>query len=265
MVAASKILSNSCFGLLLTTCGFALSVSAEVVPLDEEDLSEVWGQALLEFHNSSVTGYDFSRMTFNADIDISANIGDLGVGLFGTGNIEPLEGAGVAIDIGSVQLGRSDASESQRLVYLNNPYVEFAYSNVDSDTTRRLVGMRVGFEGVSGQIGVALKTLSGSLLVDLGNEQTINSQNDPLGGMGWDGLRCSDGVTCGASLADLGVLTAGNATGPSRDFFVSVLSEPLTFPSLNNVASLPALPGIWVNWRDRLMGALGNIPPNVAK
>ena len=44
----------------------------DLKPLDDAELSGVWGQALLDLTNTSQGGYDFSRITLNADIAMSA-------------------------------------------------------------------------------------------------------------------------------------------------------------------------------------------------
>ena len=53
--------------------------------------------------------------------------------------------------------------------------------------------------------------------------------------------------------AQISGVTAGNASGASRDFFLSVLKSNVAFPSVNGVVTPEAMAGFWLNWRDRLV------------
>src|SRR3954453_17129070 len=55
---------------------------AQGVPLDDTDLSDTWGQALLDLTNTSLNGYEFSRITFNADITMSTTLNGLKLGTY---------------------------------------------------------------------------------------------------------------------------------------------------------------------------------------
>ncbi len=71
-----------------------------------------------------------------------------------------------------------------------------------------------------------------------------------------------------STLSQLGGVTAGDAAGPSRDFWISVLKTGVQFPSAAGVpASDAAQAGIWLNWRDKLqaLNTSGLVPPNLPK
>ena len=227
--------------------------------MSDSELSEVSGQALLNLTNTSLNGLDFTRITLGADIQLSANLSKVRLGEY---SYAARNGTGADIDAGLLQFGRSDGTEAQRVVNISDPYFEFVYKNTGTAATREVVGMRLGFGTIQGDLGVQLNTVSGSLLINT-PAGAIDSHNDPLGGKRWDGAVCTGGSTCGVTLSQLGTLTAGDANGPSRDFFISVLKQAVPFPSANPSVGAPdkALDGFWLNWRDRVYAPSLNLPP----
>ena len=57
-------------------------------PLDDAELSGVYGQALLDLTNTSQGGYDFSRITLNADITMSSTLSGLVLGRHADGSTD---------------------------------------------------------------------------------------------------------------------------------------------------------------------------------
>lgn len=252
-----------CLSLALA-CGMS-SACAQGVPIDDDALADVWGQALFTLNNISENGYDFSRITINADIKLNANLGGIRLGEY-TSALR--NGTGADIDISALQFGRTDGTAAQRTVSVTDPYIEFVYRNVGNAATREVVGMRLGFGGIQGDIGLKMNAVSGSLAIDAGASGTVDSRNDTLGGTRWDGTTCASTATCQIALSQIGGVTAGNASGPSRDFFLSVLKSAVTFPT-NPATGAPdqAMAGFWLNWRDRLaaLNVNGSVPANVGK
>lgn len=247
---------------LLLWAGLALGAgqAQAVEPLDDAELSATWGQALLTLNNTSYLGYDFTRLTLDADIKLSATLEGLRLGEY---NWSPRNATGADIDISTVQFGRSDGTLAQRTVSITDPYFEFVTTGTGSGL--KVVGMRLGFGGISGDIGLAMNVVSGSLLIDAGAAGTVDSRNDTLGGKRWDGTTCVSTATCALSLAQIGGVQAGNASGASRDFFLSVLTQAVNFPATGGLpAPDTAQAGIWLNWRDRLaaLNTTGTVPPN---
>jgi hypothetical protein len=242
----------------------AAPACAQGLPLTDGELSEVRGQALLDLTNTSLNGLDFTRITLGADIQLSANLGKLRLGEYA---YAARNATGADIDIPLLRFGRSDGTEAQRTVSVTDPYIEFVYRNVGNAATREVLGMRLGFGAIQGDLGVQINAISGSLLIDAGANGTLDSRNDPLGGKRWDGSTCTSGAACGPTLAQLSQLRAGDANGPSRDLFISVLRQAVQFPSVNGVTSDKALEGFWMNWRDRVAAPAINLapPPNLPK
>ncbi|MDC8785035.1 hypothetical protein [Roseateles koreensis] len=238
------------------------AAQAQGKPLPDVVLSEVWGQAMVEVTNTSVNGYDFSKVTLNADITLSANFTNIRLGEYTS---TTRNGTGADIAISTLQFGRSDLGDAQRTVTLNNPYMEMVYSG--SGSTRQVIGMRLGFEGITGSLGISAQSISGSVAVTDSQGRTLDSRTDTLGGKRWDGTTCGS-AACPFSLADITAIQAGNASGASRDFFISVLKSTVQYPTSTGMttASDAAQAGVWLNWRDRLAATLGTtIPANVAK
>ncbi|MFL6700414.1 MAG: hypothetical protein ACJ8GJ_24860 [Vitreoscilla sp.] len=222
----------------------------ELKPLDDAELSGVWGQALLDLTNTSQGGYDFSRITLNADITMSASLKGLVLGTHADGTSD--------INISTFNFGRSDGTDAQRTVAIANPYFEWVYSGTGTASSQ-VVGMRIGFGGISGDVGLMMNTVSGSLSMTTpsGQAVAVGSQQTAL-------------TTPSGTIAlnQIGGVTAGTSDGASRDFFLSILKQAVTYPTANGVAApATAQAGFWLNWTDRLaaLNTSGSVPPNVPK
>lgn len=246
------------FACALSLC--ASAAHAQLRPLSDQDLSANYGQGLLELSNSSFGGYDFTRIALGADVNLNANFTNIRLGEYA---YAPRNGTGADIDMPLLQFGRSDGTDAQRLVKITNPYIEFVYRNVGNAATREVVGMRFGFDSIDGDIGLKIASLSGSMRVDGGAAGVLDSRTDPGGGKRWDGA-CA--APC-LPLSQVGGVRAGDTTGPSRDFWISVLKTGVQFQAPANLPQVPdmAQAGFWMNWRDKLSALTvnGTPPPNL--
>lgn len=241
------------------------TASAQMQPLSEAELSSMHGQGIVAMTNTSLNGFDFSKVSLDADITLSANLRNVRLGEY---TYAARNGTGADLDISLLQFGRSDGSEAQRLVHIANPYFEFVYRNAADGATREAIGMRFGFEAISGDVGMKINTLSGSMAVTGiaadGSTVQLDSRTDALGGKRWDGACTAPCLT----LAQVGGVTAGDASGPSRDFWVSLLKTTVQFPTTNGApATDAAQAGVWLNWRDKLqaINTSGLVPANLPK
>lgn len=234
------------------------SASAQMRALSDNEMSTVSGQGLFTVSNASYNGFDFMRIGLDADVTLNANLANLRLGEY---NYGPRNGSGADIDISALRFGRSDGGEAARLVQITNPYFEFVYRNTGTAGQREVVGMRLGFDGIAGDIGMKIATLSGAMRIDAGAAGVIDTMADTGGGKRWDGT-CSG---CALSLSQVGAVTAGDAGGPSRDFWISVLKTPVSFQAAPGMPALTeAQAGVWLNWRDKLMALTTNglVPVN---
>lgn len=246
------------FKILIAVCATAVSfgVAAQGRLLADQELAEVSGRGLMEPSNYSYQGLDFTRITLGADIQLNANLAGIQLGQYVRNGA-----AGSDIDIPLLRIGRSDAGDAQRIVRITDPYLEFAFATDPVSGRRDLVGARMGFGGVQGAFGVAINAVSGSLRIDAGGAGVIDSVNSAAGGVRWDGA-CAG---CTTLLSQLGSLSAGDANGPSRDLWMSIAKMPIQFAPVAGVDPAQAAMGFWLNWRDRLYGAVGAVPPNLAR
>ncbi len=234
------------------------TASAQMRALSDTEMSSVSGQGLFTVGNSSYNGFDFTRIGLDADVTLNANLANLRLGEY---TYAPRNGGGADLDIGALRFGRSDAGDAQRLVHIGNPYFEFVYQNTGAAGQREVVGMRLGFDSISGDIGMKIATLSGAMRIDAGALGAIDTLTDAGGGKRWDGT-CTG---CTLSLSQVGAVTAGDASGPSRDFWISVLKTPVTFQAAPGMPALTeAQAGVWLNWRDKLaaLNLTGMVPAN---
>ena len=122
--------------------------------------------------------------------------------------------------------------------------------------------MRIGFGGIAGDVGLLMNTVSGSLAINTGGT-TVATLN------GSQGTSLSCGAGCSIPLNQIGGVTAGDANGASRDFFLSILKTALVYPTTDTTLGAPATSqaGFWLNWTDRLkaINTTGVVPPNVPK
>jgi len=236
----------------------AASVHAKRVAMTDHEMSEVNAQGIFVLENSKYNGLDFSKIALNADVTLSANFQDI---LFGTNS-------GVSdINIPALQFGRSDGSTDSRLVKITNPYIQFVYNKPDNELTQ-VVGIRLGFDSISGDLGFKADTISGSMYVDGKGVAGFNNGILDATGKQWKGSNVPCTATCNTNylnLAQLGGITAGNANGPSRDFWISALMSKVTFPpiAVGMDPQKEALPGYWLNFRDRLTALSAKLPPNI--
>ena len=168
-------LTASVVALSLLPC----AASAQMRPLSDNDMSKVSGQGLFLVSNSSYNGFDFTRISLDADVTLNANLSNLRLGEY---TYAPRNGTGADLDIGALQFGRTDGTAAQRLVQITNPYFEFVYKNTGVNNQREVVGMRLGFDGIAGDVGLKIATLSGSMRIDAGAAGIVDSLNDAGGG-----------------------------------------------------------------------------------
>lgn len=233
----------------------AATAQAQGLPLSDEALSAVNGQGLLGpgpglalslgLNNTAFGGLDFTRVTVKADINLNANFRNITLGEYN---------AGADIDIPLLQFGRSDGTEAQRLVQLTDPYLEVVYRGAADAANREIIGLRLGFGGVAGDLGLRGLVLSGSVRVDGGAEGAFDINGRRLNGSG-----CTEPCL---TLPELGGVRAGDAAGPSTDLWLAVLKTDVQFPTpAGGVAPNLALAGFWLNWRDKLTALNVNLPP----
>jgi hypothetical protein len=142
-------------------CGMH-AASAQMQPLSEAELSAMQRARPGHDDQHQPERFDFSKIALDADITLSANLRNMRLGEY---TYAARNGSGADLDIPLLQFGRSDGTDAQRVVQISNPYFEFVYKNAADGASREAIGMRFGFESISGDVGLQITTLSGSMKV----------------------------------------------------------------------------------------------------
>lgn len=118
--------------------------------LQDSELSEITGQALMQMGKSVESGFTFYKAGLDVELEINMNIDKLQLGCTGTA----INGQYCDIDIDNMSLSGKTWStgrpESSAL--LTRPFFEFAIKNDDSTTMREVVGIRMSAEQASGML-----------------------------------------------------------------------------------------------------------------
>ena len=148
---------------ILITATLGLSQSYAMTALNDEELSEVEGQSLmnLEFQQGTNTtdaqgktynqsNIGFYKLALSAELELNANIKKLQLGCGGSNNTIR---AGCDIDIDNLSLSGLPEVGKERpetSAKLTNPFIEFAIKNPTSAATREVMGFRVSAEKIVG-------------------------------------------------------------------------------------------------------------------
>ena len=148
---------------ILITATLGLSQSYAMTALNDEELAEVEGQALMNLeYTAGSNGTDslgqsytqsdlgFYKLGLSAEIELNANIKKLQLGCGGSNNTIR---AGCDIDIDNLSLSGLPEAGKERpetSAKLTNPFIEFAIKNPTSAATREVMGFRVSAEKIVG-------------------------------------------------------------------------------------------------------------------
>ena len=163
------------------------------------------------------------------------------------------QGTGYDIDIKALQFGRNPDvvpvggnAAADRIVRITNPYFEFVYKNSADAANREVIGMRLGFEGISGYLGTQIRSLSGSVKADITSGASVIAFDSGTG------TKRSDGTAAGTVnpvlLSSVGEFKLGNAEGATRDFFIGVQSQEVAYPTVSGVPTPSAAAGSAAPW-----------------
>lgn len=154
---------NKSLILILITATLGFSQSYAMTALNDDELSEVEGQALMNLeYTAGSNGTDslgqsytqsnlgFYKLGLSAEIEMNANIKKLQLGCGGSNNSIR---AGCDIDIDNLSLSGIPEAGQERpetSAKLTNPFIEFAIKNPTSAATREVMGFRVSAEKIVG-------------------------------------------------------------------------------------------------------------------
>lgn len=133
-------------------------IQAQLVPITEDEMSDLTGQAFINIDRSSSSGLDFTKLTFGLDVKTSLNSDLVELGRYDrTG-----EAAGTSdIRISDFALGHIDSNGNIVPFEISDPFVELAFDTVNGK--ENLVGVRLGFGGALGKLSGNIETLTGNI------------------------------------------------------------------------------------------------------
>ena len=116
--------------------------------LDDKQLANVTGQALLQMGKNESNGFTFYKAGLDAEVEINLNIEKLQLGCGGVNGA-----AGCDIDIDNLSLSGPEGCGPNRpdcSALLTRPFFEFAIKNDDTRTLREVSGFRLSAEKALG-------------------------------------------------------------------------------------------------------------------
>lgn len=215
---------------------FFVQVSyAQLVPIAEQELSDMTGQAFINIdHTDNLTGTDFTKFTFGLDIKTSLNADLLELGKYERAG--ELSGS-ADLRITDFALGHIDSSGSIVPFEIEDPFIELAFEE-DVAGKQNLVGVRLGFGGALGKLSGNIESLTGNIDVKLlGRAEPVRDA------AGW----FLAGLMGAAGIGDNRILT-GNAVLVDKD---TGLSDPIrgrTVGMLNGDELTCASGGCIIDW-----------------
>lgn len=303
-----KLLKQLCI-----ICTFLTPSVLQATPISEDDqlwlsddeLSEYRGQALFNLAKTVGTGsggtgdagVTFTRLSIGASIDVNANIDLIELGNYEipnsrdgrpNSNMPNPRGLDADIRFRDVSLGCLGVSggcvDGSGLVvpglehlHLEDPYIEFAYKN-DGTSKRELIGLRLGFDQVSGWVAGTIDSISGDMegtckgglcgLNSLKGEIHSPRTNYLYVNESWSGPQTLGGFHLEMDLSSLHRLPLGKAStcagsvacAPTRNMYLGFQTEPLNYPMLNASGKQgQAKPGFWINLQDNVLLNTGDV------
>lgn len=280
------------FGRVVASALLLASVGAraELRDISDDGMSDVWGQAMFEMTNTTLTPSPalgitapigdngevsgtlaFSKITIGAELELDAEIGKLRLGMY-TKAAPGLDNGGVDISGDNIIFTGYQRDGVYYPFKIKNPYFEFAMTNPTNSGTREILGFRFGFEQVDGMLGATLARLSGRTLLTsktVNDQQLLISNNDArsdgsaqvvpvVGGVaGTPGTAVTNvykdvEAICLGRTGDQGVCGAGTDTA-TKDFWISVNKvNNLYYPKVSADVTdyTPAQKGVWMNLTD---------------
>jgi len=158
---------NNLSKILFFSLLFMPLVNAQLVPIEEHELSQTIGQAFINVdrlqtaRNSSNDLVDTTKITLGLDIKTSLN-----ADLLDLGNYERNGSAGSDIRINDFALGKIDSNGVIVPFEISDPFIELAF-DTDANGKENLIGLRLGFGGAKGALSGNIESLTGKVNVDI--------------------------------------------------------------------------------------------------
>lgn len=268
----------------------AAAAQAEMRDISDDAMSDVWGRAMFELTNSTITptstmgqptgvsgevvgSINYTKVTVGAEMELDAEIGKLRLGSY-TKAVNDNGGSDINAD--KIIFTGYQRDGVYYPFKVKNPYLEFAMTNPTDSTKREILGFRFGFEQVDGVLGAALANLSGRVMLTsktvttaAGEQQLLINDNAArsdgtayvvpvvAGVPGAPGAAITGAykeveAVCLGRTGDQGICGAGTDT-TTKDFWISVNKvNNLYYPKVSSSVTdyTPAQQGVWMNLTD---------------
>lgn len=185
-VKNNRTVRSTLFCCLLSLVGFP--VSADLTPIDDEELSAVVGQAYISidktYHPDASKNTSYTRINMGLDIELQTNIEYLELGRYERndpyGDQKPADVMATDFSLGYIYNSnyfnqnpdaarpiKDDGSGYQNgeivPFEITDPFIEFAYD----ETTQEMTGVRIGFGEAKGMLSGNIESLTGNIDVDI--------------------------------------------------------------------------------------------------
>ena len=146
---------------ILLFCLSSLS-QAQLVPIDEQELSDMTGQAFFNIDRSSDIdqNLDFTKLTFGLDVKTLLTSDLLELGNYTRDGV-----AGSDIKINDFALGMIGDNGEIIPFEITDPFIELAFEDVNG--VQNLAGVRLGFGGANGKLTGDIESLTGNINVNI--------------------------------------------------------------------------------------------------
>lgn len=154
--------------ILIFSLMWALSCTAQMQVLSEEEMSDSIGQAFVKLDQYQQDGLKFSRLDFGLDIKVQLNADRLILGEY------PRLGETQSADIHFENFALGHIEDGQIKPFeMKDPFIEWAYD--DSSGRTQLTGLRLGFGDSKGKMSFDIKSLTGNIDVILKGNYAANT------------------------------------------------------------------------------------------
>lgn len=222
---------------LVCAAACAVPVQAAMVPLADNELSDITGQAFINLTTDSNAGINYTRVNLGLSLDTQLNIKKLQLGQYDRSG----EAAGSSdILINNFALGTVGANDSINPFKITNPFIELAYDG------NKVVGVRIGFGGAKGTLSGDIQSLTGNIPVHIkGTGDAIYNKSNfaQQTALFLAGVYRSSIVEADATL-----VSSGGASDPVRG----------TLSGIKNGDGLTCTSGCAGGWTDALLGAFAS-------
>ena len=135
---------------------------AQLVPINEQELSDMTGQAFFNIDRSSDIdqNLDFTKLTFGLEVNTLLTSDLVDLGNYTRDNVD-----GSDIKINDFALGTIDSAGNVVPFEIQDPFIELAFE--DDAGQQNLVGVRLGFGGAKGVLSGTIESLTGNINIDI--------------------------------------------------------------------------------------------------